>query len=306
MINQRTLGKTLFFSGIGLHGGENANVRIKPADEDQGIIFKRVDADHYAEIPADLEHIKQINYSITLGENGLEVRTVEHLLAALAGMKIDNATVELDGPEIPGMDGSAKPLVDLLSEAGTIEQTKPKQFIKIKRPIEASIDGKFAMILPYPEQKISYTICFDHPVLGKQHISFIMNDAYFTKQIASARTFGFLKDAEAMSKLGLARGVSLDNSIVIGEKRILNEKLRYKDEFVRHKVLDFIGDISLAGRPIIGHLIALKSGHYMNTRLCKKLLEETGSWTLIDGKGLRETNAAEERFTYPELVAETV
>lgn len=280
---QRTLSKAICFSGIGLHTGASVNVRVKPGCENQGIVFRRVDVGGYAEVPADLEHVKEVNFSITLGTNGLTIKTVEHLLAALAGLGVDNAVVELDGPEVPGMDGSARPFVELLREAEIIEQSEPKQFIKVKRPIEVAVDGKFAMILPHPEQKISYTISYDHPLLGRQHISFAMNEDYFAEQIASARTFGFLKDAEELKKLGLAKGVSLDNSIIIGERRVLNGGLRYNDEFVRHKVLDIIGDLSLAGHRIIGHLIALKSGHSMNTLLCRKVVEDRGSWVLVDG-----------------------
>jgi UDP-3-O-[3-hydroxymyristoyl] N-acetylglucosamine deacetylase len=221
-------------------------------------------------------------------------------------MGIDNALIELDSPEMPGMDGSAKPFVEKFLEAGVVEQSEPKKFIKIKKPIEVALDGKFAMILPHPEQKISYTISFDHPVLNRQHISFNMNEAYFTEQIAAARTFGFLKDAEELRKLGLAKGVSLDNSIVIGEKRILNERLRYSDEFVRHKVLDFIGDLSLMGRPIIGHLIALKSGHQVNTLLCGKVKEREDSWELVDGNEIGYLCPGERIDREPVLAAEAL
>lgn len=306
MINQQTLSKTISFRGIGLHSGSKVNVRVKPADENQGILFRRVDLCGHTEVPADLDHVKDVNFSITLGTNGLVIKTVEHLLASMAGLGIDNATVEVDGPEVPGMDGSAMPFVGMLREAGVIRQSKPRYFIKVTKPIEVVMDGRFTILLPYPEQKISYTIGFDHPLLNRQYISFAMNETYFAEQIASARTFGFLKDAEKMKKMGLAKGVSLDNSIVIGEKRVLNDKLRYKDEFVRHKALDFIGDISLVGKPIIGHLIALKSGHQMNTQLCKKVLEESGSWVLVDGNGAEDLYRDEISEASPALTAKVV
>jgi UDP-3-O-[3-hydroxymyristoyl] N-acetylglucosamine deacetylase len=256
---------------------------LKPAPVNSGIIFIRTDLPHRPKIKAALENVVHTRLATSLGKNGVVVGTVEHLLAALAGLGIDNARVELTGPEVPVMDGSAGPFVYLLNNAGIAVQSRFKKFLVIRQPLSISDEDKQVSVVPSKELIVDYTICYDHPLLKGQSYTFRFSDAAFERDISRARTFGFLHDAETLKKNGFARGGSLANAIVIDRFRILNQDgLRFQDEFIRHKVLDFIGDISLIGAPIIGHFSAIKSGHTLNNALLTKLKATPEAWEMVE------------------------
>lgn len=279
---QRTIASTIECSGIGLHSGQKIKMRILPAPSDTGIIFQRTDLGSGFELQALSDNVVDTSLNTTLGKNRVQIQTVEHLLAALAGLGIDNVFIELDGSEVPIMDGSATPYVYLLTSAGIRRQGQLQRFIKILEPIEIREEDRFAAFYPSDSPEISYEIDFDHPMLKKQRYDYRVNEDSFVREIARARTFGFLKEVEYLQAHGFAKGGSLDNAIVIGDYRILNpDGLRYPDEFVRHKILDSIGDLSLAGSPIIGHFHAVKSGHALNAKLVQKLLASHEKWQFI-------------------------
>ncbi len=300
---QRTIAKAVGCSGVGLHSGKKVDLRLLPAPVDTGIVFIRTDTDHGqpAKVSALISKVAATSLSTILGEDSTMVHTVEHLLSALSGMQIDNLYAELNSAELPIMDGSAAPFVELLQEAGIVEQSKPQPQIKILEPIGIEQDGKQVMIMPASNYRISYSIDFDHPVLSKQSYHYDdSSPASFQKEIAGARTFGFLSEVEALWAQGYAKGGSLENAVIIGEDGILNkEGLRFPNEFVRHKILDLIGDLSLLGMPVIGHLIAVRSGHALHTKLAAKILEESHKWAIV---GTEEPEAA---YPSPELVKRT-
>jgi len=270
-----------------------------PAPVDTGIVFIRTDTDHGqpAKVSALISKVAASSLSTILGEDSTMVHTVEHLLSALSGMQVDNLYAELNSAELPIMDGSAAPFVELLLKAGIVEQSKLQPQIKILEPIGFEEDGKQVMIKPASKYRISYSVDFDHPVISKQSCHYNASPASFQKEIAAARTFGFLSEVEALWAQGYAKGGSLENAVIIGEDRILNEEgLRFPDEFVRHKILDLIGDLSLLGMPVIGHLIAVRSGHALHTKLATKILEEKHKWSIV---GTEEPEAA---YPAPELV----
>jgi UDP-3-O-[3-hydroxymyristoyl] N-acetylglucosamine deacetylase len=248
-------------------------MKIKPTGVDEGIIFVRKDVANHNFIKADIHNVFDTHLATTIGTNGTRVSTVEHILSAFSGMGLDNAIVEVDAPEIPIMDGSALPFVNMLKNVGTKKQGKWKKLLVIKQPVSVSDGEGEAMLLPYPEFKITYKINFQHPLIGEQSHQFVFSDVTYEQEISAARTFGFLKDIEYLQAKGLALGGSLKNAIVLTEKNIINkEGLRFPDEFVKHKILDAIGDLSLLGMPIIGHFVAYKSGHKLNNLLLKELL----------------------------------
>ena len=295
---QRTLKDETSCTGIGLHSGYPVNLTIKPAPADTGITFIRKDVPSQPSIKATFENVVDTRLSTTLGSNGLRVSTVEHLMAAFFGLGIDNARVELDGPEVPIMDGSAGPFIFLLRSAGIREQKSPKRFVVIKRPLEIREGGSSVRITPSKELKISFSIDFNHPLLRDQSFDLKFSGKDFVKEISRARTFGFLRDVQTLRENGLALGGSLDNAIVIDDFRILNEDgLRYKDEFVRHKILDFIGDLAMLGCPVIGHFVVTKSGHALNHLLLKKLTQSKKTWENLTITSPNQV--AEERFTVP-------
>ena len=295
---QRTIRDEVSCTGIGLHSGHPVNLTIKPAPADTGINFIRKDVSSQPSIKATFENVVDTKLSTTLGSNGLRVSTVEHLMAAFFGLGIDNARVEVDGPEVPIMDGSAAPFVFLLRSAGIREQKSPKRFVVIKRPLEIREGGRSVRINPSKELKISFAIDFNHPLLRDQSFDLKFSGKDFVKEISRARTFGFLRDIQTLRENGLALGGSLDNAIVIDDFRILNEDgLRYKDEFVRHKILDFIGDLAILGCPVIGHFVVKKSGHALNHLLLKKLIHSEKTWE--DLAITSPDQWAEERFTIP-------
>ncbi|MBI5560179.1 MAG: UDP-3-O-acyl-N-acetylglucosamine deacetylase [Deltaproteobacteria bacterium] len=285
---QTTVNKTIEFSGIGLHTGSHATVKILPCGKDKGIRFIRKDIPHAPVIKAKAKNVVATHYSTTLGKDGVTVSTVEHLLAAFYGLGIDNAAVEVYGPEIPIMDGSAAPITELIMEAGIRELTQPRRYLVITKPIEVRDKDKYVRLLP-PDREgeraftIDYTIDFSHPYLSKQSFSITLSPAAFREEVVSARTFGFLRDVELLRENGLVRGGTLKNAVVIGESDILNEGgLRFPDEFVRHKVLDLIGDISLLGVHIAGRLNAHRSGHTLNHALVKKVIKNPETWKVVE------------------------
>jgi UDP-3-O-[3-hydroxymyristoyl] N-acetylglucosamine deacetylase len=277
---QRTIKREVFFQGTGLHTGKYASVKLKPAPRDTGIVFYR--ADRGAIIRANINSIVDTAFATTIGFDGVKVKTVEHLLAAAAGLGIDNLLVEVDGPEVPILDGSSTSLAVIILDAGIAKQGKKMPFIKIVRPIVYEDAHSRIMAVPYNGTRISYYINFDHHLLGHQELTMDITEENFIKEIAPARTFGFLKDVERMRANGLAKGGSMDNAIIVGESGILNTTgLRFKDEFVRHKMLDSIGDFSLIGFPIHGHIILEKSGHTANVNFLKRLLSSVECYDVI-------------------------
>jgi UDP-3-O-[3-hydroxymyristoyl] N-acetylglucosamine deacetylase len=266
-----------------LHSGEKIRLTLRPAPEDSGITFLRTDVAGAKPIPALLDNVVHTRLATTLGSNGISVATVEHLMAAMAGLGVDNCQVEVSGAEVPIMDGSSAPFVYLLKDAGVVPQSKYKKFVIIKKPVEVRDDNKFVHVAPDREFSIHYNISFDHPLIRSQDLDFRYDGRAFEKEISRARTFGFLHEVEYMKKNGFARGGSLSNAVVIDRFRILNKDgLRYDDEFIRHKVLDFIGDISLMGAPIIGKFTASKSGHTLNNVLLNQLATDTAAWELVE------------------------
>ena len=277
---QRTIRKEVFFHGIGLHTGRYATVKLKPAPRDKGIVFFRSDRD--AIIRAGLNAVTDTAFATTLGYEGVKIKTVEHLLAAAAGLGIDNLFIDIDGPEVPVLDGSSTELVGILLEAGIAKQAKKISCLKITAPVAYEDAHCRVVALPYNGRRLSYFMSFNHKVLGNQDFTIDLNETNFAAQIAPARTFGFLKDLERLRANGLAMGGSLDNAVVLDDDRVLNASgLRFSDEFVRHKILDAVGDLSLVGMPIEGHIVMEKSGHSANVHFLKKLLTSTECYQVV-------------------------
>lgn len=281
MIRQRTLKNVIKATGVGIHTGEKVFMTLRPAAPNTGIVFRRVDMDPVSEVPAMATNVGDTSMSTTLLWNDGRVSTVEHLLSAMAGMGIDNAYVDLSAAEVPIMDGSAGPFVFLIQSAGIEEQSAPKRFIRILQPVEVREDDKWARFDPHDGFKVSFKIDFKHPVFSS-HTSFASVDfstTSYLKEISRARTFGFMRDLEMLRNRNLVLGGSMDNAVVLDDYRVLNEDgLRYEDEFVKHKVLDAIGDLYLAGHSLIGAFSGFKSGHGLNNLLVRKLLEQEEAW----------------------------
>ncbi len=276
---QTTIGRPVQCTGTGVHSGKDVLLRIKPAPINHGIKFARIDLPDFPCLPARFNKVVDTSLATVIGSDGFIVSTIEHLMAALAGLGIDNALVEVDAYELPIMDGSAGPFVRLLQSAGIEIQQAPRYFFVIRKPLELEYDGKFVGIYPAPHFRITCTIEYTHPLIRTQTQDLILTAEDFAQQIANARTFGFLHEVEYMKKYGLAQGGSLENAVVIDQDRVLNEGgLRYEDEFVRHKLLDCIGDFSLLGLPIIGHLVVKRSGHAFNHAFLEKFFLEKSSW----------------------------
>jgi UDP-3-O-[3-hydroxymyristoyl] N-acetylglucosamine deacetylase len=283
MLNQMTVARRVRCSGVGLHTGINCSLTIGPADPDTGITFIRRDVPKKVRIKAHIDKVVDATLATTLGADGVKISTVEHLLAAFAGLGIDNAEVEVDGPEVPIMDGSAEPFHLLIKRAGIQRQDKVKKFVIIKHPVTVTEDDRQATLLPSNDFKISYTIDFKHPLISNQYYLIQISNGNFEREICRARTFGFLRDYEILKARGFARGGSLNNAIVVDERKVLNaEGLRFQDEFVRHKILDSIGDLWLIGAQVIGHFIGYKSGHTLNHKLIHKLLAHKDWWELVE------------------------
>jgi len=276
-LKQRTLKESVRATGIGLHSGAKVYMTLRPAPPNSGITFRRIDLDTPVDIPADALKVTETTLGTTLEHQQAKVATVEHLLSALAGLGVDNAFVDLTAPEVPIMDGSAAPFVFLLQSAGIEEQNSPKRFIRIRKPVEVGDGEKWARLTPYNGFKVNLEIDFDHPVLRKhkQSASLEFSTTSFLKEISRARTFGFLTDIESLRERDLTLGGSIDNAVVMDEYRVLNEDgLRFRDEFVRHKILDAVGDLYLLGCCLIGEFTGYKSGHHLNNSLLRALLDQ--------------------------------
>jgi UDP-3-O-[3-hydroxymyristoyl] N-acetylglucosamine deacetylase len=278
---QCTLKKEVSISGTGLHTGRNICVNLKPAPRGTGIVFVRTDRNNI-EIKANVGSVADTTFATTLASKGVRVGTVEHLLSAFAGLNIDNVYVELNGPEVPIMDGSALPFVTMIAEAGIAHQGMRLSCLRILEPIVV-IEGPCQIaVTPYEGTRITHRVNYTHPAFGEQRMGIDITTANYINELAPARTFGFLRDVEMLRSRGLARGGSLDNAIVLGETEVINKgKLRFRDEFVRHKILDVVGDISLLGLPLYGHVIANKSGHTLSIKLLKKILLSRNSWDIV-------------------------
>lgn len=284
MIKQRTLKNAIRATGVGLHTGEKIYLTLLPAPIDRGIVFRRVDLDPVVEIEAKAANVGDTTLSTTLEKDGVKVSTVEHLLSAMAGLGIDNAIVEVSAAEVPIMDGSAGPFVFLLQSAGVAEQEAAKKFIRIKRKVEVTEGDKLASFLPFDGFKVTFSIDFDHPVLKSHTLdaSVDFSSTSFVKEVSRARTFGFMHEIEYLRSKGLIKGGSVDNAIVVDEFRIINEDgLRYEDEFVKHKVLDAIGDLYLLGYSLIGEFKAHKSGHALNNKSLIELIKQEDAWETV-------------------------
>lgn len=284
MINQRTLKNVIRATGVGLHTGEKVYLTLRPAAIDTGIVFRRVDLDPVVELQAKPDRVGDTRLSTALKEGDVSVSTVEHLMSALAGLGIDNVYVEITSPEVPIMDGSAAPFVFLIQSAGVVEQNSPKKFIRVIKPIKIEDGDKWAKFDPFEGFKVSFSIDFDHPIFAKspQHATVDFSTTSFVKEVSRARTFGFMHEVEALREAGLALGGSHDNAIVMDSYSILNDDgLRYEDEFVKHKILDAIGDLYLLGHPLIGEFSAYKSGHALNNRLLRALVAQPDAWELV-------------------------
>ncbi|SPQ00531.1 UDP-3-O-(3-hydroxymyristoyl) N-acetylglucosamine deacetylase [Candidatus Sulfobium mesophilum] len=280
MRSQRTIKNEVSFEGIGLHTGRHAKVTLRPAARDTGITFIR--SDKNTVIKAHVGAVIDTAFATTIGHDGVKIRTVEHIMAALAGLGIDNIFVDVEGPEIPILDGSSTELISIILKAGIAKQGKKRPYIRIKRPVVFDDGNSKVAALPYEGRRFTYSIFFNHYGFGEQRLSIEINEETFAREIAPARTFGFLKDIEYLRTNGLAKGGSLENAIILGEKGVLNSSgLRFKDEFVRHKVLDSVGDLAILGFPIYGHIVANRSGHSANIKFLKKLLASPDAWDMI-------------------------
>ena len=281
MIRQRTLKNVIRATGVGLHTGEKVYLTLRPAAPDSGIIFRRVDLDEPVEIPATPENVGDTTLSTTLIKDGVRISTVEHLLSAMAGLGIDNAYVDLNAAEVPIMDGSAGPFVFLIQSAGIEEQNAPKRFIRIKKSVKVEDGDKWVRFEPFDGFKVAFTIDFDHPAFkeGSQIAEVDFSTTSFVREVSRARTFGFMNQIEQLRANNLALGGSLDNAVVVDDYRVLNEDgLRYVDEFVKHKILDSIGDLYLLGHSLIGSFCGHKSGHALNNELLRALLAQEDAW----------------------------
>jgi len=286
---QRTIRNTISCSGIGLHSGTPVQMRMKPAPIDTGIVFIRTDLGGH-QISTVAANTGDTSYATTLAQNGVIVRTVEHILSACAGLNIDNVFIEIDAEEVPIMDGSAGPFIRLIAEAGVRNQKKCQPTIKVIRPIFVREGNKQVAIWPADATSISYFIDFNHPLLKEQSLQYVPSEESYLREIGDARTFGFINDVQALQANGLARGASLENAVALGKDSVLNkEGLRYKDEFVRHKILDLIGDFSLVGMPVIGHIVAHKSGHALNAQMVNRILNSPQNWVIV---GVSDATAA--------------
>ncbi len=284
MIKQRTLKNEIRATGVGLHTGQKIYLTLRPGPIDSGIVFRRVDLDPVVEIEAKALNVGDTTLSTTLMNGDVRVSTVEHLLSAMAGLGIDNAIVDVSADEVPIMDGSAGPFVFLIQSAGIQEQAAAKKFIRIKKDVTVKDGDKYAILKPFNGFKVSFTIDFDHPVFKGRKLDAVVDfsSTSFVKEISRARTFGFMHEIEYLRSKGLAKGGSVDNAIVVDKFRILNEDgLRYEDEFVKHKILDAIGDLYLLGNTLIGEFCAYKSGHGLNNQSLRELLRQPDAWEVV-------------------------
>ncbi len=286
---QNTLKQEIAIRGQGIHTGRMINMCIKPASHDTGVVFIRTDKGNI-NIKANVGTVSDTTFATTLSSEGVKVGTVEHLLAALAGLNIDNVFVELDGPEVPILDGSALPLVSAIMKSGIAKQAKAVSCLRILEPVAVSEGSSHIAITPYDGTRVTYRLFYTHPAFGEQKMGLDITEKTFINELAPARTFGFLRDVEMLKSKGLAQGASLENVIALGDEKVINERnLRFNNEFVRHKILDAVGDLSLIGLPIYGHIIANKSGHTLHIKLLKKLLLNRDTWEIVSPAVLTST-----------------
>ena len=290
--HQRTFKQRASFDGIGLHTGEPVRLTLAPAPADTGIVFVRTDLAPELEIPAQCGCVVDAVLNTSLGRDGVRIGTVEHILAALAGCGIDAARIEVEGPEVPIGDGSSAPFVQLIQRAGIHELRAPRRFLQVRKPVVIVQGDKIAKLLPARRLRMTYTVDFQHPLISDQTCALELDGRSFQKEIARARTFGFKRDVESLHRAGLARGGSLENAVVVDDFHILNpEGLRFPDEFVSHKILDALGDLALLGMPVIGHFVAVKSGHALNHLLVRKALAEPGACQIVKPRAADELHA---------------
>ena len=302
---QQTLGAPISFSGVGLHTGASVNLKVVPAPPDTGLVFQRVDLDNFR-IEANIKNVARVAYATTLMKQGVLLSTVEHLLSSLYIFGIDNAFIEINNLEVPILDGSALEFVTKIQQVGLKTQRAKRKFLVIQKALHLKDRDKTISILPAKSFQISYTIDFRHPLIGRQSFEFEASADTFAKEIAPARTFGFFHEVEELRKNGLVRGGSLENAVVLTEDGILNAILRFKDEFVRHKILDSIGDLSLIGRPLIGRIVAHKAGHAMHTHLVSKILSDRSLWRLESDLDWKPNKAANDySYALPRTVNST-
>jgi len=288
-MKQTTLANSVSTSGIGLHTGVDVNIRLRPAPENTGYIFVRTDLDNF-ELPASVEYISHCAYATTLMRRGVVLSTCEHLLSALRGSGIDNCFIDVDNIELPICDGSSEDFVELIERAGIVEQDAPKRVFRVLKKVDLELGDRRMSIEPAEAFEVNCVIDFPHPWINRQSFRFVMNNGSFGEQIASARTFGFTSEIEQLRKANLAQGGSLDNAIVLTNDGMLNDTpLRFDDEFVRHKILDIIGDLALLGMPVQGRVTAEKSGHSVHAQLMSKLLKTNGAWEVIDSDQLAQS-----------------
>jgi UDP-3-O-[3-hydroxymyristoyl] N-acetylglucosamine deacetylase len=302
MLRQRTLKSSISASGVGLHTGKKVRISLRPAAPDTGIVFRRIDLPEPVDLPARAEMVGETRLSSCLVKGETRVYTVEHLMSALGGLGVDNAYVDIDGPEVPIMDGSAAPFVLLVQQAGLTEQPVPKKFVRILRLVEVKEGDKWARFEPYEGYRLAFSIDFNHPVIDRSSQSVTLDFAQtsYLKEISRARTFGFMQDVENLRENGLALGGGLDNAVVLDEYRVLNaEGLRFADEFIRHKLLDAVGDLYLLGRPLLGSFSAHKSGHALNNRLLRALLADATAYETAIFERADEAPAAVARLASP-------
>jgi UDP-3-O-[3-hydroxymyristoyl] N-acetylglucosamine deacetylase len=288
LIQEQTIRSAVECEGIGLHSGAPVKLKILPAPAGTGIIFRRVDLDGF-ELEAVGRNVARVSYATSLMKKGVLISTTEHLLSALIGMRIDNAIVELDNLELPILDGSARPIVDLIRRAGVRKQRRPRTYIRILRGLEVREGNKFIAVYPAATYSVSYTIDFPHPLIGRESFTLELTNGQYVSNIAPARTFGFLHEADVLRQQGLIRGASQENALVLTRDGLVNPPLRFEDEFVRHKILDLIGDLALIGRQILGRVVADRAGHAMHTALVSRLLRDRSLW--------EETTLSEDRET---------
>jgi UDP-3-O-[3-hydroxymyristoyl] N-acetylglucosamine deacetylase len=274
---EQTIRTTVECTGVGLHSGAPVHLRILPAASGSGIVFRRTDLDDF-EIEATGRNLARVSYATSLMKKGVLISTTEHLLSAFIGTGIDNAIVELDNLELPILDGSARPFVEMIQRAGIRKQRRPRTYLRVRRELELREGNKFIAIYPADTYSVSYTIDFPHRLIGRETLRVELSNGNFLREIASARTFGFLHEADAMRQQGLIRGASTENAIVLTKEGLMNPPLRYPDEFVRHKVLDLIGDLALVGKQILGNIVADRAGHAMHTALVSRLLRDRTLW----------------------------
>ena len=277
LAQEQTIRSAVECEGVGLHSGAPVHMRILPAAAGTGIVFRRVDLDGFL-VEADSRNVARVSYATSLMKKGVLISTTEHLLSAFIGLGVDNAIVELDNLELPILDGSARPFMDMVLNAGLKKQRRQRVYLRVRRELELRDADKFIAVYPAPGYSVAYTIDFPHPLIGRETFEVELSDGQYRREIAPARTFGFIEQEKAMRNMGLIRGASPDNVIVLNRDRVINGPLRYPDEFVRHKVLDLIGDLALIGRRIIGRVVADRAGHAMHTALVSRLLRDRTLW----------------------------